>query len=90
VEQPNFRFPLTFQDESRNHPPRQRQKKARKSRLMRRILPSVQTASESHPMRQRDQASWRNGTGSQRWWTLIMGRSCVATCSRCRARKDNT
>jgi hypothetical protein len=64
-DQPNRWLRLPFAGKSRTHPPRERQKKVRKSRLMRRILRSAQTASESPSIRPRDRAARRNGTGSQ-------------------------
>ena len=45
------RFPLPFQPKSPTCTRRERQKKLRKSGLTDRILPSAQTASESHSMR---------------------------------------
>ena len=51
LEQPMRRFPLPFQPKSPTCRPREQQKKLRKSGLTDRILPSAQTASESHSMR---------------------------------------
>ena len=45
------RFPLPFQPKSPTCRPREQQKKMRKSRGTDRILPTAQTASESHSMR---------------------------------------